>query len=137
MMEFVLSRVWMVVAGLAVMAVLLAAFAGLNQGIEDRSEIEGAESLAGMIDRLEGEEGSVAIMVDLDRTITDPETCFVLNPGSIWVHGGGSAHAVAVSEDVILFDNGSKVDSLRLEKDDHIVIRSTSGEVQVEKVSTV
>jgi succinylglutamate desuccinylase len=137
MMEFVLSRVWMVIAGLAVMAVLLAAFTGLNQGMEERSDIEGAYSLAGIIDRLEEEEGSVVMEVDLDRTIADTETYFVLCPGSIWVHSGGSAHAVTSSGKIVLFDNGVMVDSLRLEKGDRIVIRSSSGEVQVEKVSTM
>jgi RsiW-degrading membrane proteinase PrsW (M82 family) len=57
MIEFVMSRVWMVIVGLAMAAVILAAFGGLNENIADSRSMAGAEAIAGIIDDLEDEEG--------------------------------------------------------------------------------
>ena len=53
MMEFVLSRVWMVIAGLAVMAAILASFAGLNGSVERGMDREGVSALSSMVSDLQ------------------------------------------------------------------------------------
>lgn len=137
MMEFVLSRVWMVMVGLAFMAVIVAAFAGLDQRMMERSDAEGAEALAGIIRDMGHEEGYVEMEIDLHRTIASPETELTICPGSIWIQKEGIGRAVACSSDIDLFDNGKRVDSLHVARDDRLVIRSSSGQVQLEKVSTM
>jgi len=134
--EFVMSRVWMVVAGLAVAAVIMAAFGGLNDGIAEHRSMAGAGSIADLIEELEAEAGAAEMRVTMDGMIADGET-IVIHPGSIWVQGDGRSRAVACSSNIILFDNGRTVDELRLASGDVIVVRASSGTVQLEKVSTM
>ena len=137
MIEFVMSRVWMVVAGLAVAAAVLVAFGGLNDSITEHRSTAGAGSIADLIDELEAEDGAAEMRVAVDRMIADRGTALVIYPGSIWVQSDGQSRAVACSSNIALLDNGQRVDELRLGSGDVIVIRASSGTVQLEKVSTM
>jgi len=137
MMEFVLSRVWMVIAGLAITAVLLAVFAGLDHSISDQEGQAGARTLARMIDALEDEGGSAEMRVEVDELITGQGTSLVVRPGSIWIEDGRTSEAVACSGSIVLFDDGHRVDSLQLARGDVVIIRSSAGQVQLEKVSAM
>ena len=136
-MEFVLSRVWMVIAGLAITVVLLAAFAGLDRDISDQEGQEGARTLARMIDALEDEGGSAEMRIEVDEVIAGQGTTLIVRPGSIWVEDGRTSEAVACSGSIVLLDDGHRVDSLQLTRGDVVVIRSSAGQVQLEKVSTM
>lgn len=137
MIEFVMSRVWMVIVGLAMAAVILAAFGGLNENIADSRSMAGAEAIAGIIDDLEDEEGSVELRIEIDEMIADRGTVLIIHPGSIWVQDEAGRRAVACSSDIVLLDGGQRVDELRLLSGDVVVIRASAGEIQLEKVSTM
>ena len=137
MIEFVMSRVWMVIAGLAVAVVILAAFGGLNDSIAQSRNMTGAESIAEVIAELEAGDGTAEMSITIDRMIADKGDVILIHPGSIWVLGGGKGRAVACSPDIALLDNGQRVDELRLGCGDVIIIRAFSGQVQLEKVSTM
>lgn len=137
MMEFVMSRVWMVIAGLAITAVLLTVFAGLDRSITEQEGQEGARTLARMIDALEDEGGSAEMRLEIDEVIAGQGTTLVVRPGSLWVEDGRTSEAVACSSSIVLLDDGHRVDSLQLARGDVIVIRSSAGQVQLEKVSAM
>lgn len=132
-----MSRVWMVIAGLAVAAVILAAFGGLNDSIAGRHGTAGAESIAKVIEELEAEDCTLEMRLSLEELMVDREDVIVIHPGSIWVLGDGKSRAVACSSNIALLDNGQQVDELRLGCGDALVIRASSGTVQLEKVSTM
>ena len=66
MIEFVLSRAWMVIAGLAMTAVVLAAFNGLDKGVHDGVNLEAAEALTGVIEEMGTVRGSAEIRIPVD-----------------------------------------------------------------------
>ena len=128
---------WMVVAGLAVAAVILAAFGGLNDSIVERQRNAGIESIADLIAELEAEDGAVEMRIAVDGMVVDREDVIVICPGSIWLLGDGESRAVACSSNIALVDDGQRVDELRLGSGDVLVIRVSEGAVQLEKVSTI
>ncbi|MBI0584678.1 MAG: hypothetical protein ISF22_10700 [Methanomassiliicoccus sp.] len=136
MIEFVMSRVWMVIAGVAVMAVIVASFAGLDRNVQREVEMEGAETLAAVMNELAAWEGQGETRVEVDGLLIEREATIMICPGSIWVNGPSSSRAVGCATDLILVDGGRQVDSLELAHGDHVVIRTAGdGIVQLEKVS--
>ncbi len=138
MIEFVMSRVWLVIAGLAMAAAVLVAFTGLDDGTRDKAAMDGANALADLIEdlRVKGQIGEVRVD-GRDVIFDDGHSLRVCN-GSIWVQSGQEEHAVAGPRDLVLVEEGRAVDSLTIRPGDQLVLRSfmIGGKigVQLEKV---
>jgi hypothetical protein len=134
MIEFILSRVWMIMAGIAVMVVIVAAFDGLQDHMTQEAFTDGAEVLSEMIDAME-QEGQGEVRVEMDALLSSSGTTMEVRPGSIWMHNGDQTRAVECPS-IQLVDRGVHVPSITLTRGDAVIIRSTNGgPVQVEKVS--
>jgi hypothetical protein len=136
MIEFVLSRVWMVIAGLAMIAVVLAAFNGLDQGVRDGADIEGAKALVGVIEEMSTVHGPAELRVQVDELLMGKGTFLEVRPGSVWVHGPDHARAVTCPTAIVLIDGGDVTDKLVLRSGDLVAVRTDGSEVQLEKVFT-
>jgi hypothetical protein len=132
MIEFVLSRVWMVMAGLSVMVVVLAAFGGLDRSVERDADLAGASSLSAAVSDLQREGSTGELRVELNGVMSG-EASYTIYRWGIEVRGAG--HGDEFLDMVTLLD-GAPVDRLEVGPSDVLVIRAWSGQVQVEKVST-
>jgi hypothetical protein len=137
MMEFVLSRAWMVIAGLAVTAVILAAFSGLNGSVEREADLEGASALSEMISELQSKEDSLELRIDLGRIMLDQESTYLVREWGIELVENGYSRVAGTYNQISLIEDGRPVDCLHVGSKDILMIRSSSGEVQVEKASVM
>jgi hypothetical protein len=138
MIEFVMSRVWLVIAGLAMAAAVLVAFTGLDDGTRDRAAVDGANALADLIGdlRTNGQTGEVRID-GRDVIFANGYSLRVCN-GSIWVQNGQTERAVVGPGDLVLVEGSHIVDTMTIRPLDQLVVRSflSGGKmgVQLEKV---
>ncbi|MDW5563485.1 MAG: hypothetical protein SA339_09690 [Methanomassiliicoccus sp.] len=137
MMEFVMSRVWMVIAGLAVLTVIMAAFAGLDRKAEEAVDMEGASTLSSVISDLQRNEATAEMAVDMGAMISDQQVTFSISTGTIEINEGRRRGIAGFYEAVTLIIDGQAVDRLEVGRDDVLLIRSSAGKVQLEKVSTM
>jgi hypothetical protein len=124
MIEFVMSRVWLIIAGLAVVAVVLATFAGLDAGTRDRGAADGANALADLMEglRTSGQVGEVQVD-GRDLLFDDGHSLRVCN-GSIWVKAGSKERAVEGPQDILLVEGNRCVDVLTIQRSDRLILRS-------------
>jgi hypothetical protein len=138
MIEFVMSRVWLVIAGLAVAGVVVLSFTGLDDGARDKVAVDGANTLGGLIEELQNNGQTGEVRVDgQDILFDDDHTLRVCN-GSIWVQSGSREHAIDGPRDLVLVEGHRDVDGLTIQRSDQIILRSfmVNGQivVQLEKV---
>lgn len=138
MIEFVMSRVWLVIAGLAMAGVVLVAFTGLDDGTRDRAAVDGANALADLTEELRTNGQVGEVRVDGRDVIFDDDYSLRVCNGSIWVQSGQKEHAVAGPRDLVLVEGNRTVDSLTIRRSDQLVVRSfmTGGKlgIQLEKL---
>lgn len=131
MMEFVLSRVWMVIAGLAVMAAILASFAGLNGSVERGMDREGASALSSMVSDLQRSGATADLKVEM-RDLLGGHGSFSIKRWGIDAGGSAAFHNM-----VTLIEGGREVEAMEVGPSDALMLRSVRGEVQLEKISTM
>lgn len=131
MMEFVLSRVWMVIAGLAVMAAILASFAGLNGSVERGMDREGASALSSMVSDLQRSGATADLKVEM-RDLLGGHGSFSIKRWGIDAGGSAAFHNM-----VALIEGGREVEAMEVGPSDALMLRSVRGEVQLEKISTM
>jgi hypothetical protein len=141
MMDLIMSRVWLVIAGLMVTAAVLYSFGAMDDRSRNASEMEGAESLASSIEALSKDvyEGTLTFEAK-DLLPAGGEPLRVFN-GSIWIGEGTTARAVDISSPLVLISDGVRVDHLIVHGGDVLTIRSIGTpeerEVHLEKVSAM
>lgn len=140
MMELVMSRVWMVIAGTVLAGVVMAAFSGLDERTENAVTMEGASTLARTIISLSSGEHEGVVVIEADDILPAGHRHLTICDGSIWIVEGPSARAVVIPLGTILLDGEARTDRLMVVAGDVLIIRScTSTEgsrtVQLEKVS--
>lgn len=140
MMELVMSRVWMVIAGLVLAGVVLSSFGALDDRTREAAELEGARALASTVEALgsNGQEGALTIIVD--DILPDGHRSLTIYEGSIWIGAGPSAMAVTIPHGAVLMADEERVESLTLMAGDLLIARSYldpdgNRAVQLEKVS--
>jgi hypothetical protein len=131
MMEFVLSRVWAIIAGLVVMAAIMTSFAGLNGSIERGMDHEGASALSSMVSDLQRSGATADLKVEMREMMRGHGPWTFERWG---VHAGG---AVTFHDLVTLIEGGREVGTMEVGPGDALMVRSVSGEVQLEKISTM
>ncbi len=141
MMELIMSRVWLVIAGLMVTGAVLYSFGALDDRGRSASEMEGAKSLARSIEVLRTDvcEGTLVFEAK-DLLPAGGDALRVFN-GSIWIGEGRTARAIDMSSPVVLISDGVRVDQLIIHEGDSLTVRSfgtlEERKVQLEKVSAM
>lgn len=135
-MEFVLSKVWMVLGGLALAAVVTASFASLNLGAGAEQEMRGAEALSDILSGMSSTPGGEMVIEIKD--LVSGDSCFVIRKGSVWLESGGVKKMIPSLANIIMLSDAGEVDELRLCCSDILRINSIATEdgvaVQLEKV---
>lgn len=138
-MELIMSRVWLVIAGVMVTGAVLFSFGALDDHSRDAAEMEGAESLARSIGHLSSDVSEGTLVFEAKDLLPPNGDPLRVYNGSIWVGEGTSARAVDIGSPIALISDGERVDHLIVHSDDLLIIRSTGAlegrEVQLEKVS--
>jgi hypothetical protein len=142
MMEFFLSKVWLFICGIAVTAVLVTAFSGLDHSVADGECQRRADQIAEIID-------SAAVMSDVHITMQAsdylpyPDSYFMITDGYVSLARDGELRHSALHSDITLIGaNGTAVRDCTLVHGDILVLskdRSTNAclRVQVAKERTV
>ncbi len=103
MMEFFLSKVWMVLVGLVLAGALSAAFLGVQDREEGEMARQCAQSMADLIGRLGEADVGTRCMVDMSSYLR-PGTSMELAAGSVWVRWEGGQVAAASPMNLLLPD---------------------------------
>ncbi len=139
MMELIMSRFWLVIAGMMVTGALLFSFGALDDRSRDAAEMEGAESLARSIEALSSDVCEGTLMLEAKDLLPASGDPLRVYDGSIWIGEGASARAVDIGSSIVLISDGDQVDHLIIYSDDVLSIRSCGPlevrVVQLEKVS--
>jgi hypothetical protein len=139
MMELIMSRVWLVIAGIMVTGAVLFSFGALDDHSRDAVEMEGAESLARSIENLSSDVSEGKLEFEAKELLPPNGDPLRVYNGSIWVGEGTSAQAVDIRSSLVLISDRERVDHLIIYGDDLLILRSSGAlderEVQLEKVS--
>jgi len=139
MMELIMSRVWLVIAGLMMTGAVLYSFGVLDDNERNASEMVGAEALASSIEALSTSVHEGMVMFEAKDLLPNGGDPLRVYNGSIWVGDGATAQAVNMAAPVVLFSDGDRVSDIIVHSDDVLILRSIGAlserEVQLEKVS--
>jgi hypothetical protein len=141
--EFLWSRVALTACGLAVMAVIMASFASLDDSSTDRAAIDGATELGELLERFPGCGEGASMVIEASRFLPTPEHSLIVANGSVWTMHDGKRTAVECSAPVLLCSNGEAAATLELRYgqsvrlENRIVDSKVLVTVQLEKVSTI
>lgn len=141
MMELIMSRVWLVIAGMMMTGAVLYSFGALNDNDRYASEMEGAEALARSIESLGTSVPEGTVVFEAKDLLPAGGGPLRVYNGSIWIGERATARAVDLPTPVVLISDGARVDHLIVDGGDVLIIRSigTLEErvVQLEKVSAM
>jgi hypothetical protein len=136
MMEFVLSKVWLFIGGLTLLAVVLASFGSLNSNLQEDRDVEAAEGFSDVVQKMASAPGC-RMSFSGDEVVPEGAR-FTFQAGAIIAERGGHQRIVPVPIDVELIEGGRPVESLAIGRADVILLRSVEGPegtiVQLEKV---
>jgi len=138
MLEFITSRVWMIIAGLVLAGAIMGAFNGLDRQTVDQAALDRASSLGDVIEEMRWTGQTGEVRIDARTLLVDKSHSLVVNDGSIWVRSGGRSTAVDGPSGLVLLDDGTDVKELIVTWSDTVILsaRAPGGTivVQVEKV---
>ena len=141
MMEFFLSKVWLFVCGIAVTAVLVMAFTGLDHNVSDSESQRRVDQLADVIDSA-ADFPDVHLAVEISDYLPDADSAMRISNGYVsLVHGNVLRHA-ALHREMEIFDGlGFMVENCTLAHGDRLMLSNDRSNkvlhVQVAKERTV
>ena len=143
MMEFFLSKVWLFVCGIAVTAVLVLAFSGMDHSVTDGETQRRVAQLAQVLDSVSDSPGHLCMMVPVADYLQDGRSVVVISHGYVSIQTGADrCYAPLHAAIVLTDDNGTASDNCTLVHGDVLIVQKDPAKkgglsVQVAKERTV
>jgi hypothetical protein len=143
MMEFFLSKVWLFVSGLAVTAVLVLAFSGMDHSVAIDEVQRRVSQLADTLDSVSYSPNGMNVTIAVDDFLPEPGSVAKISKGYVYIGSGTERRYAPLHASMAITDRtGSVVDNCTLVHGDllfvhkDLAIRSLV-QVQVAKERTV
>lgn len=142
MLEFFLSKMWLFLAGFALIGAVTSAFTQLNGDMVREDMTEVVADLSEAIEGVNGSPRGTTLTVRMDSLLGPDRTAVVTN-GSVWVEWSRGRVAAECSAEVVLLDGEATVDRLAIGLRDRLILTKSVVEgrsvtvVQLEKVETI
>ena len=108
MMEFFLSKVWLFICGIAVTAVLVMAFSGMDHSVTDDEAQRRVTQLAGILDSVSFSPNSVNLTITVDDFLPEDGSVVLMGEGYVTVESGTERRYAALHTTIIMNDwNGT------------------------------
>ncbi len=143
MMEFFLSKVWLFVCGLAVTAVLVLAFSGMDHSVASDEVQRRVSQLADTLDSVSYSPNGMNVTISMDDFLPDPGSVAKISTGYVCIGSGTERRYAPLHASMMLTDRtGSVVDNCTLVHGDLLVVHKDLAKrslvhVQVAKERTV
>lgn len=104
MMEFFLSKVWLFVCGLAVTAVLVLAFSGLDHSVATDEAQRRVSQMADVLDSVSISTSGLNVTIEVADFLPDPDSVAKISKGYVCIGAGPERRYASLHTDIILTD---------------------------------
>jgi hypothetical protein len=143
MMEFFLSKIWLFVCGIAVTAVLVMAFSGMDRSVADDEAQQRVVQMADVLDSVSDSPNNVQMTIAVADFLPEDRSVFQLSEGYVCIVSGDERSYAPLHSTVIITDsNGNVKENFTLVHDDILLVHKDLAKkgivhVQVAKERTV
>ncbi len=142
MMEFFLSKVWLFVCGIAVTAVLVMAFSGMDHAVTDDEVQQRATQLAAVLDSVSDSPDNVQMTISVADFLPDVDSVASIKNGYVSIESGtGKRYAPLHSATSFIDDNALADGNCTIVYGDLLIVHKDPSQdriiIQVAKERTV
>jgi hypothetical protein len=109
MIEFFLSKVWLFVCGIAVTAVLVMAFSGMDQSVTDDETQRRATQFADVLDSVADSAGSVQMKISVADYLPDQWSVVCLSNGYLSMQTGAEKRYAPLHATMVISDQNGPI----------------------------